>query len=105
MKTFEFEIQELLSRIVEVEAKNEDNAFLKVNEMYKKEEIVLDSSDIASFNIKRVLTDDKEVEKDTLISEIVNYLYQDEKRHYEEYDENKPSDHIFLKLEKIKELI
>ena len=53
MKTFEFEIQELLSRIVEVDAKNEDEAYRKVKEMYKKEEIVLDSSDFVETEIKK----------------------------------------------------
>ena len=53
MKTFEFEIQELLSRIVEVEAKNEDEAYRKIKEMYKKEEIVLDSSDFVETEIKK----------------------------------------------------
>ncbi len=53
MKTFEFEIQELLSRIVEVEATNEDEAYRKVKEMYKKEEIILDSSDFVKTEIKK----------------------------------------------------
>ncbi len=53
MKTFEFEIQELLSRIIEVEAKNEDEAYRKVKEMYRKEEIVLDSSDFVETEIKK----------------------------------------------------
>ena len=105
MKTFKFEIQEILSRIIEVEAKNEDEAYLKVKEMYNKEEIVLDSSDVTNFNIKKVLTDYNEIEKENLIAELVDYLYNDEKKHYEEFDDEKPTDHIFLKLEKIKELI
>ncbi len=53
MKTFEFEIQELLSRIIEVEAQNEDEAYLKVKEMYQKEEIVLDNSDCVETEIKK----------------------------------------------------
>ena len=105
MKTFKFEIQEILSRIIEVEAKNEDEAYLKVKEMYNKEEIVLDSSDVTNFNIKKVLTDYNEIEKENLIAELVDYLYNDEKKHYEECDDERPTDHIFLKLEKIKELI
>ncbi len=54
MKTFEFEIQELLSRIVKVEANNEDDAYRKVKEMYKSEEIILDSSDFAKSEIKQI---------------------------------------------------
>ena len=53
MKTFEIEIQELLSRIIEVEATNEDEAYRKVNEMYKKEKIVLESSDFVLTEIKK----------------------------------------------------
>jgi len=53
MKTFEFEIQELLSRIIEVEAKSEKEAYRKVKEMYKNEEIVLDSSDFVKTEIKK----------------------------------------------------
>ena len=53
MKTFEFETQEFLSRIVKVEAENENEAYLKVKEMYQKEEIVLDSSDFIETEIKK----------------------------------------------------
>ncbi len=105
MKTFEFEIKELLSRKVEVEANNEDEAYQKVKDRYQKEDIILDSSDINDFSIKNVFSNNDEIEKDNLIADIVNYLYQDEKKHYEEFDTKKPSDHIFLKLEKIKKLI
>ncbi len=45
MKTFKLEIQELLSRVVEIKAGSEVDAFLKIKEMYKKGEIILDSSD------------------------------------------------------------
>ena len=34
METFKIEIQEFLSRIVEIEAENIDDAVLKVKEMY-----------------------------------------------------------------------
>jgi 1,2-phenylacetyl-CoA epoxidase PaaB subunit len=105
MKTFKFEIQELLSRVVTVEARNENEAYLKAKDLYNNEEIILDSSDVKSFNIKKVLSNDEETEKDNLIAEIVDYLYNEEKKHYEEFDDKKTSDHIFLKLEKIKEFI
>ena len=45
MKTFEIEIKETLSRIIEVKAKTENEAFAIVKQMYNDEEIVLDSSD------------------------------------------------------------
>ena len=53
MKTFEFEVKELLSRIIEVEAETENDAYLKVKEMYKNEEIVLDSSDYLDTEINK----------------------------------------------------
>jgi len=53
VRTFEFEIRELLSRIIEFEAKNENEAYQKVKEMYKKEEIVLDSFDFVETEIKK----------------------------------------------------
>ncbi len=53
MKKFEFEIKEFLSRIIEVEANNEDEAYMKVKEMYEKEVIVLDSSDFVENEINK----------------------------------------------------
>jgi len=53
MKTFEFEIQEVLSRNIEIKARTEDEAFQKVKEMYQKEEIVLDSSDYVDTEINK----------------------------------------------------
>jgi hypothetical protein len=44
-KMFEIEIREVLSRVIKVESKNQIDAFLKVQEMYRNEEIVLDSGD------------------------------------------------------------
>lgn len=45
MKTFEFEISETLCRIVQVNAESLPEAYEKVNEMYRNEEIVLDAGD------------------------------------------------------------
>lgn len=52
METFKIEIQEFLSRIIEVEAESIDEAISKVREMYRNEEIVLDSSDYVSTEIQ-----------------------------------------------------
>lgn len=41
-------VEEILSRIVEVEAGNEEEAEEKVREMYRNEEIVLDADDLQS---------------------------------------------------------
>ena len=45
---YKVNVEELLSRIVEVEAENEEEAEDKVREMYMNEDIVLDASDFQS---------------------------------------------------------
>ena len=45
METFEIIIQELLSRTISVQAQNIEEAIDKVNQMYRKTEIVLDAED------------------------------------------------------------
>jgi len=45
METFKIEVKETLSRIIEIEAKSKEEAFLKIEDLYKKEEIVLDADD------------------------------------------------------------
>jgi len=44
---YRVEVKEELSRIIEVEADNENEAIAKAEKMYLDEEIVLDSSDIS----------------------------------------------------------
>ena len=48
MKKFDVEIFEILSRVVTVEAEDELEARLLVDEMYRGEEIVLDADDFQS---------------------------------------------------------
>ena len=45
MKKYSIEVLEVLSRIVEVEATDEEDAIEQVRQMYRKCEIVLDDSD------------------------------------------------------------
>lgn len=45
METFKIEIKETLSRTIEIEANSMDEAYSKVREMYRDEEILLDSDD------------------------------------------------------------
>ena len=54
MSIFKTEITETLQRTIEVEADNEGDALRKVKEMYKNEEIVLDSSDFVGVEIKKI---------------------------------------------------
>lgn len=46
----------------------------------------------------------QEKEKKSLTREVIDYLYKDEKKHFEECGDN-PNDHIFLKLKRLSELI
>ncbi len=52
METFKIEIQEFLSKIIEVEASNVEEAVSKVKEMYRKEEIILDSENYVTTEIE-----------------------------------------------------
>lgn len=52
METFRIEIQEFLSRTIEVEAETKDEAVSKVRQLYRNEEIVLDSDDYVSTEIE-----------------------------------------------------
>ena len=45
MKKYSIEVLEILSRIIEVEASDEEDAIEKVRQKYRKCEIVLDDSD------------------------------------------------------------
>lgn len=100
MNTFKIEIQEVLSRIIEIQAEDLDGAVDLANKMYQSEEIVLDYNDLTKQDIVPV---DLRGEKDRLVKELIAYLYEDEKKHFEELDT--PSEHIFLKLEQLKLLM
>lgn len=48
---FKIEIKETLSRIIDIEADNEEDAIRKAREQYKNQKIVLDSSDYINTEI------------------------------------------------------
>lgn len=54
MKVFEFEITEILQRKISVESENEQEAFDKVSNMYRCDEIVLDADDFVDSEINFV---------------------------------------------------
>ena len=49
---YDVAIEELLTRVIEVEAESDAEAFEIAEEMYFNEEVVLDSSDFADVNIE-----------------------------------------------------
>jgi hypothetical protein len=55
MNEYKVEITETLQRIIMINAANEDDALVKIKEMYRAEDVVLDSSDFidTDFNITR----------------------------------------------------
>lgn len=83
MKTFKIEVKELVSKTIEVEADSYEEAIIEARKHYED-----------NFLIN---------EKKKLIDEIIEYLYKDEKKHYEEF-EKKPKNHIYRKLKKLKAL-
>ena len=99
MKTFEIQITETLQRVVKVEADSEEEAYKIINRKYRNEEIVLDSSDFYDKEIKffKRLEDSDFKES---IRKLIEYLWDDEERHYEELE--KPKEHIFNTIFKIK---
>ena len=102
METFRIKIKELLARVVEIEADNKSAAISKINELYKKEEIVLDYNDFVIVDFIDTNNQSENDEKNKLISEVIEHLYSDEENHFEESEE--PENHIFLKLKRLKEL-
>jgi len=51
MTKYRIEVTEMLSRIVEADAENEDDAVERVRQMYRNCEIVLDASDYVETEI------------------------------------------------------
>lgn len=105
MKTFEIEIQELLCKVVKLEANDVNEAISIVEDDYKKSVHVLDYNDFVEVNFQNLNEESKGDRKNELTKQIINYLYKDEEKHYEEFDKDKPKDHIFLKLKELKQLL
>ena len=52
MNNYKIEIQEYLTRVIEIEAPSSEEAIDKAREMYRAEEIVLDSGDYVGTEIE-----------------------------------------------------
>lgn len=103
METFKIEIQELLAKVVEIKADNAIEAISKVSEQYKKAEIVLDYNDFVEADFIDINNQIKSDEKNSLVKEVIEYLYSSEKSNFEKSD--KPENHIFTKLERLKTIL
>ncbi len=100
METFKVEVEELLSRTIDVQANDIKEAIAIVEQMYRDEEVVLDYTDLTRQDI---VSHDLINEKESLIKEVIEYRYADEEKHFAELEE--PEDHIFLKLKRLKDMI
>ena len=61
MKKYRIEVMEILSRTIETEAENEEEAVEKVRKMYRNCEIILDASDYVDteFSVTRCKRNEK----------------------------------------------
>ena len=89
-------VTEILSRVVTVDTLSLEDAIIAVENMYRKEEIVLDYFDLKSEVIIEKKEENFMSKKDLLINEILQYLMKDEQKYYEESAE--PNNHIYLTL-------
>ena len=103
IQIFKIEIQEFLSRVAEVEAESSNVAISIINEKYQKAEIVLDYNDFVEVDFVDINTQSKKDEKNILVREIVDYLFEDEKIKFEKFN-NEPENHIYKKLLRLKQL-
>ncbi len=76
MKKFDVEITEYLQKTITVEADNETDAVLKVEEDYNKEKIVLDSSDFIDKDIE-IYNPDKFISKLDLLMQRIDKFNKD----------------------------
>lgn len=103
MKTFKIEIIETLARTVKVKADSIEDAIIKAKILYKDEVVILHDNDYIDTTIELYDDNVKKYKKRELINDIVEYLMEDEKKHYEEF-EKKPKNHIYHKLKRLKAL-
>ena len=104
MEIYKIEIQETLARVIEMEGNSIQDAISKVSELYKESDIVLDYNDFIEVNFIDTNSQSVEDERNILMKEVIDYLFEVEEKHYEEYM-IEPTDHIYLKLKRLKDLI
>jgi hypothetical protein len=103
METYKIEVQEFLARVVKIEANSIIDAISIIEEKYKKTEIVLDYNDFVEVNFVDINSQSKDDEKGKIVNEIIDYLFEKEKKHFEEFI-TEPENHIYKKLLRLREL-
>lgn len=104
MKTFKIEITETLSKVITVESDSIETATKQVQQQYQKSEIVLDYTNLISTDFSSSTKKKTDKEKIDLTKELIDYLFDSEKKHFEEFL-IKPNNHMYLKLKKLKEIV
>lgn len=103
MNKYFIEIKETLSKIIEIEAESANEAISIADSLYKDSKVILDEYDFVGVEFFDTFALPKEDEIKHFLRDIVDYLYLDEERHY--YESNEPINHIFLKLQEIKNFV
>jgi hypothetical protein len=103
MKTFNIEIKEVLVKKIAIESNSIDEALVEVKQLYNSENILLDSSNHFDTIIYEDTIENAETIRMRLTDEVIDYLIDDERKHFEELG-TEPQDHIYLKLLKLKTL-
>ena len=102
MGSYKIKTEETYVREFEIQANTFEDAVEKVHDLYRNNKLSAQDLSLLSYKIK---VGNEDEGKDALIKEIILYLYRDEKRHYEEFGDDKPEDHIYLKLVKLLKMI
>lgn len=105
MSNYKIEIEEWYLRQLNIEADCFEDAVGKVHDLYKSNKLNAQDLSLVGYKVIDGIDSNKDKSKDALIKEIVSYFYRDEKRHYEEFGDDKPKDHIYLRLEEILNMI
>lgn len=100
MKSFKIQITEKFAKTFEIEADSFEDAIITIKQKYKRDEIVINSSDYRDTTFE---SSDFTVEFQTLISELIEYV-QEKETFNDVVDSQKKSDHIFTKIQRLREL-
>lgn len=103
MGVYKIKIQELLARVIEIEANSTIDAISKVSEKYKKAEINLNNNHFVAVDFFDTNTQTEKDEKNELVNDLIDYLFETEKKHFEEFD-TEIENHIYKKLLRLNEL-
>jgi hypothetical protein len=100
MKKHFIEIRETLSKTIEIKAESTKEAILIAHNLYKESKVILDESNYIGVEFFDTANRPMEGEIRLLIKDVIEYLIDDEEKHY--FESNKPENHIFLKLQALK---